>query len=75
LIVNQVELTGLLKDVGNVEHLPHFRVDRGSSEYGAGQMPSCLAVVLLSFVANRVTSIPRATSASVKRLVTCSQGP
>ena len=29
LIVNKVELTGLLEDVGDVEHLPHFRVDRG----------------------------------------------
>jgi hypothetical protein len=38
-------------------------------------LASSLAVVLLSFVANRVTSTPRATSASVKRLVTCFQGP
>ena len=29
LVVNKVELTGLLKDMGDVEHLPHFRVDRG----------------------------------------------
>ena len=29
LVVNKVELTGLLEDMGDVEHLPHFRVDRG----------------------------------------------
>jgi hypothetical protein len=29
LVVNKIELTGLFKDMGDVEHLPHFGVDRG----------------------------------------------
>jgi len=47
----------------------------GSSLYGAGTTPSSRAEVRLSCVANKVTSTPRATSASVSRLVTSSQGP
>ena len=46
-----------------------------NQQVGVGQTPARLPAVQLSFVANRVTSTPRATSASVKRLVTSSHGP
>ena len=47
LVVNQVELTGLLEDMGDVEHLPHFCVDRGILGIGRradpiqAWLPSC----------------------------------
>ena len=47
----------------------------GSSEYPRGATPASAPVVCESRVANSVTSTPRATSASVSRLVTISHGP
>ena len=75
LVVNEVELAGALEDMGDVEHLPDLGVDRGVLGIGRGQTPASLPAVRLSCVANKVTSTPRATSASVSRLVTSSHGP
>ncbi len=47
----------------------------GSSLYGAGTIASKTASVMLSCVANKVTSMPRSTNAFVRRLVTSSHGP
>jgi hypothetical protein len=74
MVVNN-ELAGLLKDMGDVEHFPHLCVNRGILGIGRRADSIQLGRRPVSFVANKVTSTPRATSASVKRLVTCSQGP
>src|SRR5664279_5142845 len=47
----------------------------GFSPYETGQTASSSADVTESAVANKVTSMPSATSPSVIRLVTCSHGP
>ncbi len=49
LVVNEIELTSLLKDVGDMEHLPHFCVDRGILGIGRradGIEPACRPAVL-----------------------------
>ena len=40
LVVNKVELTGPLKDMGDVEHLPHLCVDRGI--FGIGRRANAI---------------------------------
>ena len=46
-----------------------------SSEYGRGQVPTSLARVIESAVANSVTATPRPTKPSVKSDTTRSHGP
>ena len=56
-------------------------IKKALSDAGLGDYPlvlhgaSSVPAVMLSCVANSVTSIPRATRASVSRLVTSSHGP
>ena len=76
LVVNQIELAGAFENMRGVQQLPDLRhrsMDlrnkaSGKRRRGCPQSPK-------SAVANRVTSTPRARSASVSRLVTSSQGP
>ena len=73
--MNEVELARALEDMGDVKHLPHLGVDARILRIGRRADAASFAAVALSCVANKVTSMPRATSASVNRLVTNSHGP
>ena len=64
-----------LEDVGDVEQLPDLGVDACGLPNRAAADAGERARGCESAVANSVTSTPRATSASVSRLVTSSHGP
>jgi hypothetical protein len=74
MVVNEVELTGALEYMGDVEHLPYLGVDGGVLGIGrradTGQAAGRPAILR-----GKQGDVPRATSASVNRLVTNSHGP
>ena len=76
VVVEQVELGRSLEHGRDVQALrTPSRPDPDPPEYPVGIVPTSVADVSESAVANSVTSTPRATSPSVKRETNCSHGP
>ena len=76
VVVHEVELGRARQGVGDVHRLPDPAVQAsGPRRSPAGTPRRAPPSVWESRVANSVTSMPRATSPSASRLVTCSQGP
>ena len=61
--------------MSHMQRLPNPAIHRWVLGVAMGHTPSRVAEVTESRVANRVTSIPRATNPSVSRLATDSHGP